>query len=165
MSNTVFTNLEATGTLTVGGAVTKTGGDKTLAVSVTDTSTYTVLAANSGKVHIMPNLTADCVISLPTPEAGLFYEFWYGGVAADAQDWQFNTGSDTNYFLGGFVELDASGNTVVQEIPDGDSNSIVNILTPGAGTIVKMYCNGTNWILNGVVQSDTADAVTWADQS
>lgn len=112
----------------------------------------------------MPDLTADCVVTLPAVAAGLFYEFWYGGVTADAQDWQFNTGSDTNFYLGGFVELDASGNTVVQEIPDGNSNSIVNILTPGAGTVVKMYCNGTNWILNGTIQSDTADAVTWADQ-
>lgn len=133
-------------------------------VVVPDAATYTVLAANSGKIHIFPDLTADCVITLPTAAAGLHYEFWYGGVAADAQDWQFDTGSDTNFYLGGFVELDASGGTVVAEAPDGNSNSIVNVLTPGVGTIVKMVCNGTNWYLSGTVQSDTADSVTWADQ-
>lgn len=147
------------------GGVSNTGGVQTPMVSVTDAATYTVLSANSGKVHIMPDLTADCVITLPTAAAGLYYEFWYQGVVADAQDWQFDTGSDTNFYLGGLVELDASGNTVVAEAPDGDSNSIMNVLTPGVGTIVKMYCDGTNWILSGTVQSDTADAVTWADQS
>lgn len=165
MSNTVFTDLEATGDLTVGGTTIATGGVKTPAVAVTDATTYTVLAANSGKIHIIPDLTADCVLTLPTAAAGLFYEFWYGGFTADAQDWQIKTGSDTNFYLGGFVELDASGNTVVQEIPDGNSNSMVSILTPGAGTLIKFYCDGTNWFLNGTVQSDTADAVTWADHS
>lgn len=150
---------------TFSGAAIRTGGDKTAMVAVPDAATYTVLAANSGKIHIMPDLTADCVLSLPTAAAGLYYEFWYGGVAADAQDWQFDTGSDTNFYLGGFVELDTSGNTVVLEAPDGDSNSIVNIFTPAPGTLVKMYCDGTNWYLNGTVHSDTADGVTWADQS
>lgn len=154
-----------TGAQTFSGVTVRSGGDQTLAIAVTDAATYTVLAANSGKPHIIPDLTADCVLSLPTAAAGLFYEFWYSGVAADAHDWQFDTGSDTNFYLGGFVELDASGNTVVAEAPDGNSNSIVNILTPGVGTIVKMYCDGTNWYLSGTVQSDTADAVTWADQS
>jgi hypothetical protein len=151
-------------TVATTGATTHTGGTQTLMIAVPDGTTYTVLAANSGKVHIIPDLTGDCVLTLPTAAAGLFYEFWYAGVLADAQDWQFDTGSDTNFYLGGFVELDASGNTVVAEAPDGDSNSIVNILTPGVGTIVKMYCDGTNWYLSGTVQSDTADAVTWADQ-
>lgn len=154
-----------TGTLTTSGAVTKTGGDITAAVAVTDAATYTVLAANSGKLHIMPDLTADTVITLPAIAAGLDYTFVYGGVAADAQDWQLDTSSDTNFYLGGFVELDTSGDTVVLEAGDGNSNSIVNIFTPAGGTSVRFYCDGTNWWLSGTVHSDTADGVTWADQS
>ena len=40
-------------------------------VKVTDAATYTVLAANSGKTHMMPDLTADCVLTLPTAADGL----------------------------------------------------------------------------------------------
>jgi len=134
-------------------------------VVVTDAATYTITAANSGKLHIMPDLTADCVLSLPTAAAGLYYKFISKAVAADAQDWQFDTGSDTNFYLGGITELDTTGNTVVLEVPDGDSNSIVNILTPTPGSFVEFFCDGTNWIINGIVQSETADAITWADQS
>lgn len=133
-------------------------------VDVTDAATYSVLAANSKKLHIMPDLTADCVLSLPAAADGLDFEFIYKGVAADAHDWQFDTGSDTNFFLGGFVELDTTAATVTLEAPDGNSNSIMNILTPAPGTRIRMVCDGTNWILSGTVHSETADAVTWADQ-
>lgn len=132
---------------------------------VTDAATNTINVKDSGKMHIIPDLTADCVFSLPTAQAGLNYTFVYGGVAADAQDWQFDTGSDTNFYLGGFVELDTTGATVILEAPDGDSNSIVNILTPAPGTRIEFFCDGTNWYLSGTVHSETADAVTWADQS
>lgn len=134
------------------------------AVSVPDAATYTVNAEDGGRLHIMPNLTADCTISLPTAEDGLSYKFISKAVAADAQDWIFDTGSDTNYFLGGLTELDDSANTVVLEVPDGNSNSKMTILTPAPGTTIELYCDGTNWIVNGVVHSDTADGVTWADQ-
>jgi hypothetical protein len=130
----------------------------------TDAATYTVNVKDSGKVHVVPDLTADCTFSLPTAQAGLDYTFVYGGVAADAQDWIIDTGSDTNYFLGGVVELDTSGNTVVLEAPDGNSNSKMTILTPAPGTTVRFLCDGTNWYISGTVHSDTADGVTWADQ-
>lgn len=134
-------------------------------VNVTDAATYSILAANSGKLHIMPDLTADCTLSFPTAAAGLRYKFISKAVAADAQDWIFDTGSDTNFYLGGITELDTSGNTVVLEVPDGNSNSKMSILTPDPGSFIEFICDGTNWIVNGIVQSDTSDAITWADQS
>lgn len=134
-------------------------------VSIADGTTYTVLAANSGKLHAIPDLTATCTISLPTASAGLDYTFVSKGVAADAQNWVFDTGSDTNFYLGGITELDTSADTVVLEVPDGDSNSIMTVVTPAPGSTIRISCDGTNWILSGVVQSDTADAITWADQS
>lgn len=134
-------------------------------VKVTDAATYTVLAANSGKVHIMPNLTADCVISLPTAAAGLYYKFIYGGVAADAQDWTFDTGSNTNYFLGGIVGHDPDDGDALVVYPDGNSNSKVKIDTPAGGTVVEMWCDGTNWFLNGIVVSATDTHSAFSDQS
>lgn len=134
-------------------------------VKVTDAETYAILAANSGKPHIMPDLTADCVLSLPTAAAGLKYEFMYGGVAEDAHDWQFDTGADANFYLGGLTCLDPGDGDVLPVYPDGDSNSLVNVLTPGAGTKVELICDGTNWYLNGLVVTNTDAGVTFADQA
>lgn len=136
-------------------------------VSVTDATTYTVLAANSGKTHVIPDLTADITITLPTASAGLEYKFIYSGVAADAQDWIIDTGSDTNYYLGGLVHLDhdagSGGDEIVPIAGDGNSNSILTVLVPHVGTEVSLICDGTNWILSGSVVSATVP--TFADQS
>ena len=76
------------------------GGVSKGVVAVQDAAAVTLSKDNSGKIHIMPNLTADCTITMPSEEDGLYYEFWYGGTAADAQDWTFDTGSDTKFFNG-----------------------------------------------------------------
>lgn len=135
-------------------------------VSITDATTYTALAANSGKPHVMPNLTATCTIALPTPASGLEFEFLYGGVAADAQNWVINTGSNTNYFVGGLVHLDtnadAAGDEVVPIAGDGNSNSKATIVTPDVGTRVRCISDGTLWILSGYVVSATVPS--FADQ-
>lgn len=135
------------------------------AVKVTNAATYSILASNSGKLHIIPNLTADCTLTLPAPEAGLNYRFIYGGVAADAQDWTFDTGSDTNFFLGGVTGIDPDDGDVLPIYPDGNSNSIMKIDTPAAGTSVEFYCDGTNWYLNGIVVSATDTHTAFNDKS
>lgn len=134
-------------------------------VSITDATTYTALAADSGKMHVFPDLTASCTVTLPAVAAGLEFTFIGKGVATDAQNWIFNTGSATNFYLGGLQFLDSdepgSGSTLVPVYPDGDSNDIMTIITPQAGTHVYMICDGTNWIINGTVYSATAP--TFAD--
>jgi hypothetical protein len=134
-------------------------------VSIADAATYTVLAANTGKTHVIPNLTADCTIDLPTAAAGLEYRFITNAVATDGQNWIFDTMSATNYYTGGLQFLDSdepgSGSTLVPVYPDGNSNDIMTIITPQAGTYVHVVCDGTNWIVNGVVFSATAP--TFAD--
>jgi hypothetical protein len=161
----VLTNLGLTATAAEINAAADTSGR---IVAIPDDTTYTVLATDSGKTHILPDLTGDIVITLPAASAGLEYTFMYSGVTADAQDWQFDTTSDDNFYLGGFVQLlIGAGDTddeVIRQVPNGTSNSIANVLTPDVGTEVKLFSDGTNWFLNGQVVSATADAVTWADQ-
>lgn len=130
-------------------------------VVLADAATATISAANSGRVHVVPDLTADCAIALPTAAKGLVYEFIYGGIAADAQDWNISTGADANYLLGGLSYVDdaPAANSVN---PDGNSNSIVNVLTPEPGTRIILTCDGTNWYLAGWVAS--ANAPTFGDQ-
>jgi len=134
-------------------------------VSLTDTTTYTALAANTGKTHVIPELTGNLTVSLPAAAAGLEYTFIMGGVATEGQNWIFNTTSATNYYVGGLQHLDSdepgSGSTLVPVYPDGNSNDVMTIITPQAGTRVHLVCDGTTWVVNGVVFSATAP--TFAD--
>lgn len=136
-------------------------------VEVPDDTTYTILAANSGKKHIVPDLTANCTFSFPDAAAGLEYEFWFSGAAADAQNWIFDTGDDAIFFTGGVAHLDtdagSGGDEVVPVFSDGDSNSIFTVNVPQVGTVVKFISDGTGWYVNGSVVGATAP--TFADQA
>jgi len=133
------------------------------------TATSDILAANSGIPHIVgaaaAGLAGDVILTLPTAADGLYYTFTYVGGAADAQDFQINTGSDTNFFIGGTIQHDIGAtNDNIATHPDLNSNSRINILTPDAGTYFTCFCDGTNWFYSGYVNSATNAAVTFADQ-
>ena len=142
----------------------KYGGNAEGLVKVADAATYTMLAADSGKIHIIPDLTADCVLSFPTEANGLVYEFWYGGTAADAHDWSFDTGSNNNYFVGGAHHADTDGELSAVVDSNNSSNSKMGVLTPECGTFVKFVCDGLKWYVNGNVISATNTSITFADQ-
>lgn len=132
-------------------------------VNVTDAATYTVLASDSGKIHIMPNFTSSCTLTLPTAAAGLEYTFLGKAVAADAQNWIIQSASATNFFLGGVSFADTDAGAGADEIhagiwSNGSTNDFLTVVTPGAGTRVQVICDGTNWIVNGQVFSATVPA-------
>lgn len=129
-------------------------------VNVTDAATYTVLAANSGKPHVFPDLTQSCTLALPAVSSGLEYVFIGKGVAADASSWIFQSASATNFFLGGvgFIDTDDPADTVVAVYSNGSSNDFLTVAAPGAGTRIHLLCDGTNWIANGIVVGATAPA-------
>lgn len=133
---------------------------------VSDAAAVTISVDDQGLTHFVPNLTADCTFTLPSAKAGLAYDFVYAGVAADAQDWIIDTGSDTNYFVGGLLHVDSDagsgGDEIVPIAGDGNSNSKLTVLTPDVGTRVSLYCDGTNWYLDGFVVSATVPS--FADQ-
>lgn len=132
-------------------------------VSVADAATYTVKAQDSGLTHYIPNLTATCTLTLPSPKAGLWFEFAYSGVASDAQDWVISTGSNNNYFDGGLTFIDHDTDVVAPIAGNGSSNSKLTVVTPAVGTRVKVESrNGTLWTLSGHVNSATIP--TFGDQ-
>lgn len=132
-------------------------------VSIADATTYAVKATDSGLVHYVPNFSSSCTITLPSPKAGLWFEFVYAGVAADAQNFIISTGSDTNYFIGGVQFIDNDTDVVAPVQPDGNSNSKFTVVTPDVGTRIRVEsANGTLWILSGHVGSATVP--TFADQ-
>ena len=145
----------------------KYGGQPQDVVFVTDAAAVTIQKGDSGKIHVCPDLTADATYTLPSAERGLSYEFWYGGTAADAQDWKFDTGSNTNFYIGGLVmnDTDNGGDDTAVVDSDGNSNSVLDVLTPIAGTCVKLVCDGVNWYVNGQVVSATDTSVVFNDQS
>lgn len=134
-------------------------------VAVTDADTA-ISAANSGRIHVVADVSADRTFTLPTPAAGLTFEFIAGHNAADDFDWIINTGSNTNYFMGGLVHLDtdsdAAGDEVVMLAPNGTTNSKLQINLPQPGTRILLVCDGTLWTVCGTVVSATVPA--FADQ-
>ncbi len=132
-------------------------------VSIPDAATYTVLADNSGITHYIPDLSQGLTITLPTPKAGLWFEFVYYGVAADASNFIIDTGSNTNYFDGGLTFIDHDTDVVAPIAGDGNSNSKLTVVTPGPGTAFRVESrNGTLWTLSGHVGSATIPS--FADQ-
>jgi len=129
-------------------------------------TTYSVLAADSGKTLIVPDLTGSCTFTLPTPLAGLLYKFIYSGVAADAQDWIITSGSNTNFIKGGVVvhDVDDAGDSTKTIYPNGTTNSKVTVKTPAGGTVVELFSNGTLWYLNGSIITTTDAGAAFADQ-
>jgi hypothetical protein len=131
-------------------------------VLVPNVTAYKCLRENTGRLHIMPDLTGSCTIDLPTAENGLVFEFMYGGVAADAQNWIIRSLSATNFFKGGVVHLDLDAGSGADELipvfPNGTTNAKITHTTPQGGTLLKFICDGTNWFVNGYASSNTAPA-------
>jgi hypothetical protein len=134
-------------------------------VVITDAASYTVLAANSGRLHVVPDLTADCTITMPAAAVGLKYKFVYGGATADAQDWIIQVPS--GFYIGGGLHVDsdagAGADECVPVFSDGNSNDFCRVLTPQGGTFVEIECDGTNWYVNAIVVSASASALAFAD--
>jgi hypothetical protein len=136
-------------------------------VVVGNVTAYTVKADNAGLIHYIPDITSDITITPPAPQAGLWFEFVYSGTAADTADWIIDTGSDTNYFVGGVLYALTSAGDTEDEVSavdsDNDSNSIMTVLTPETGTRVRIEStNGVTWHVSGVVVSDAPP--TFANQ-
>lgn len=132
-------------------------------VTVGDVTAYTFLARNSGLYHYVPDLTSTCTFTLPSPKAGMWFMLVYKGVAADAQNWVVDTGSDTNYFVGGLSFNDNDTNVVSPISGDGNSNSKLTVVTPDASTFIRIESeNGVLWTLSGLVSSATIPS--FADQ-
>jgi hypothetical protein len=136
------------------------GGLNMRTVAVTDAATYSFKVKNSGKMHLIPNLTADCTMTLPAVEDGLKFELMYAGAAADAQDWIIVTSATTQLFKGGVVHLDHdaddAGDEVVPVFADFSNDDTFTVLTPSAGTFVTLVSDGTSWLVTGSVVSASA---------
>lgn len=127
-------------------------------------SGYTLTTANSGKTHLIAATTAaNCALLLPAEADGLNYKIVYVGSAAEAQNYTIGTEAAANYFIGGLAHLydgsSATSITIGAVFSDGNSNSLITLVTPSVGTEVNLHCDGTHWYVWGQVVSATIPTI------
>jgi hypothetical protein len=120
----------------------------------------TILATNSGKTHLIANVSADRTFTLPAVAAGLRYKFVAEVGAADGHDWIFVANATADLFKGGvlMIDTDAGPATAAAVVADQSNDDQLQVNLPQGGTVIEMYCDGTYWIVSGVVLSTAAAA-------
>ena len=142
------------------GAVTEiiTMGDGP--VTLGDEDTTLTNATHSGRLIVVPAITANRTITLPSPVAGSHFKFIYGGAAEEAENIIFDTGADANYFIGCVVHADSNADNV-SIYADGNSNSKLTLTDFGCTEINILAKDSTNWLIWGYTEG--ADAPAFAD--
>jgi len=131
-------------------------------VALTDAALTLTEATHAGRYLIGFNLTADRIITLPTPIAGMEFRFVGPAVmtAADGHDLQIRTtSSDGSVRFDGqltFLDTDGDANSVVW--PDVNSNDFLYVRIPGHFDITIIGRSATLWHVTGFVSSVTAPA-------
>ena len=130
-------------------------------VVLADANTSLTAADNAGRVNIIADVTGNRIYTLPSPSAGLYFKFIYGGVAADASNPIISTGADANFISrGGIVFHDIDGNAISSVFPNGSSNSKLTVNVPESIEINFLALDSTNWAIWGYVAADTIPAFT-----
>ena len=130
-------------------------------ITFSDADTTLTATANAGRVNVVPAITGNRTLTLPSPTAGVWFKFIYGGAAEETENLIIDTGADANYFIGGIAHLDSDANDV-SVYADGNSNSILTLTDFGIFEINILAKDSTNWIIWGYQQG--ADAPAFTDQ-
>jgi hypothetical protein len=132
-------------------------------VALADSAAISLTAAtHGGRVSVIPALGQNCTLSLPSPSEGVYFKLIYGGAAEEAENLIIDTGSDTNFFLGGIIHLDSNADNV-SVYADGNSNSILTLTDFGLFEINILAKDSTNWYIWG--NQEGADVPAFTDQS
>ena len=125
-------------------------------------------AANAGRVNLIPNVAGDIVYVLPTPIAGMTFEFitsqgaTSGLAAADGHDVQIATAGTSIFFAGQIMHHDTgeTGQTSVVIWPNGTNHYRMNMLLPASVHIWLYGVSATVWALSGWVASASTPTFT-----
>jgi len=129
----------------------------------TSTSSLTE-AANAGRVNLIPNVASDIVYTLPTPIAGMTFEFITsqgatGGLAAaDGHDVQIATASSSIFFAGQILHTGIATPVVIW--PNGTAHYRMNMLLPASVHIWLYGVSATVWALSGWIASASTPTFT-----
>ena len=130
-------------------------------VTFGDEDTTLTATANAGRVNVVPAITGNRTLTLPSPSAGVWFRLIYGGAAEEAENLIIDTGSDTNFFIGGIVHIQSDADSA-SVYSDGNSNSKLTLTDFGIFEINILAKDSTNWIIWGYQEG--ADAPAFADQ-
>ena len=131
-------------------------------VTFSDADTTLTATANAGRVNVVPAITGNRTLTLPSPTAGGWFKFVYGGAAEEAENLIIDTGADANFFIGGIAHLDSNADNV-SVYSNGSSNSVLTLTDFGIFEINVLAKDSTNWIIWGYQEG--ADAPAFTDQS
>ena len=130
-------------------------------ITLGDEDTTLTATANGGRINVVPAITSNRTLTLPSPTAGVWFKIIYGGAAEEAQNLIIDTGSDTNYYIGGVVHIQSDADSA-SIYSDGNSNSKLTLTDFGIFEINLLAKDSTNWIIWGYQEG--ADAPAFADQ-
>ena len=128
-------------------------------ITLGDEDTTLTATANAGRTNVVPAITSNRTLTLPSPTAGVWFKFIYGGAAEETENVIFDTGSDTNYYIGGIIHLDSNADNV-SVYADGNSNSILTLTDFGLFEINILAKDTTNWIIWGHQEGEDVPAFT-----
>jgi len=131
----------------------------------TDAPLTVTEALHGHRIVVIPNVSADRIITLPTAVAGMTFRFISNvGTAADAHDVQFQitSGGASAYYIGAVTFLDTD-NEVSVIAPNGSSNDFLNVHVPFHFdiTFTGVAASNVSYAVTGTVSSATAP--TFAD--
>jgi len=125
-------------------------------------------AANAGRVNCVPNVAGDIVYVLPTPIAGMTFEFinsqgaTSGLAAADGHDVQIATAGSSIFYAGSIMhhDTDQTGQTSAPVFPNGTAHYRLNVLLHSGFHIWLYGVSATVWAISGWVASVDAPTFT-----
>lgn len=126
-------------------------------VVIPDATPYAVLAADSGKIHIIAEQASTITINLPVHAVGLEYTFIMGGVATEAQNYVF-VATTPSFWNGGahWADLSSVASNTAVVYGNGTSHLTFTVVTPAIGTKIRVLgTTGGEWLLDATVVSDS----------
>jgi len=130
-------------------------------VALADENKTLTNATHSGRTLVIPAITANRTITLPSPIGGSYFKFVYGGAAEEAENLIIITPGNSNYFIGGIVHADSNADNV-SVYSDGNSNSSLTLTDFGVFEINILAKDTTNYYIWGYQEG--ADVPAFADQ-
>ena len=113
----------------------------------------TISANDSGAIYDLDTeLGASATATLPTPEAGLHYRFFWSVAHDAAYERIINTSGSTVLYKGLVLFQDSAATTIADVQANGSSNYILTVnddVEPGS--YVDVVCNGSHWLVSGMV--------------
>ena len=141
------------------GAITEVTTYGGAPVALSDADASLTNATHSGRTLVVPALAANRTLTLPSPVAGSNFKIIYGGAAEETENLIIDTGSDTNFYIGGVLHITGTPASIYA---DGNSNSKLTLTDFGLMEINIVTKASTNWYIWDYQQG--ADAPAFADQ-